>query len=349
MLLRLTHETNLTYGELISETAMELRMAPRQAQDQRRLAFNLALGPATAVTSYFDWLGNIVHAFSIKPFHRQIRVIATSVVETALQAANPLEMPDIWPLTSLADYTLYDYQQFGGPVTDCDALRRFTSVLAPREGVGLGRLAMRMLDVLSEQFEYQQGVTTAASPITEVLEHRRGVCQDFAHLMIAMCRALRIPARYVSGLLHSDRHTYRGATQTHAWCELYFPSTGWVGFDPTNSCIVNSNFVTVAVGRDYRDVPPHKGLFKGAGPETMEVRVTTESLASIPVALHGERFQPLPVPVYSAGLHTPRDASTQQKVQQQQQRADDGSHSHQQQQQQQSFAPPQGRSSCGVP
>ena len=347
MLLRVTHETNLTYQDLISETAMELRMAPRQAQDQRRLAFNLALGPSTTVTSYFDWLGNIVHAFSIKPFHQQIRVVATSVVETAWQSAHPLEMPDAWPLPSLADYALYDYLQFGGPITDCDALRQFVRSLAPREGVGLGRLAMRMLDVLSEKFEYQQGVTTAASPITEVLEHRRGVCQDFAHLMIAMCRALKIPARYVSGLLHSDRHAYRGATQTHAWCELYFPSTGWVGFDPTNSCIVNSNFVTVAVGRDYRDVPPHKGLFKGTGPEAMEVHVTTEALPAMPVGLHGERFQSLPVPVYSAGRHVPPDASTQQKVQQQQQkRADDGTP--QQQQQQQSFAPLRERSSCGV-
>lgn len=337
MLLRVTHDTNLTYTDLISETAMELRMAPRQEQHQHRLAFNLALGPSTAVTSYFDWLGNIVHAFSIKPFHQQIRIIATSVVETARQSVNPLDMPDIWPIASLSDYALYDYLQFGGPVTDCEALRRFAAELAPRQGVSLGRVAMRMLDAISERFEYQKGVTTAASPITDILEHRRGVCQDFTHLMIGLCRALGIPARYVSGLLHSERQAYRGASQTHAWCEVYFPSAGWIGLDPTNSGVVNSSFVTVAVGRDYRDVPPHKGLFKGVGPERMEVHVTTEVLPSVPAGLHGERFQSLPVPVFDIGRHVPRDPASQQKVQQQQQQRLEGEQHHQQQQQQQSL------------
>src|SRR5438105_14754765 len=112
MLLKLTHTSDLTYSDLVSESVMELRMAPRQEQDQHRLAFSLAIGPATSVTSYFDWLGNTVHAFSISAFHRDIRIVATSVVETDRPAADPMTLPDIWPIQADGDYALYDYLQF---------------------------------------------------------------------------------------------------------------------------------------------------------------------------------------------------------------------------------------------
>src|SRR6478672_10141529 len=98
MLLRITHETNLSYSDLINETVMELRMSPRQEQDQHRLSFELSIGPSTSVSSYFDWLGNTVHAFTINAFHRELRILATSVVETEPSEADPLAVPDAWPL-----------------------------------------------------------------------------------------------------------------------------------------------------------------------------------------------------------------------------------------------------------
>src|SRR5471032_322604 len=106
MLLKLTHTTDLTYSDLISESVMELRMAPRQEQDQHRLSFNLAIGPSTQVNSYFDWLANTVHSFTIGPFHRQIRIVATSVVETD-RPRKPVErFIDTWPCPLGEDYTL---------------------------------------------------------------------------------------------------------------------------------------------------------------------------------------------------------------------------------------------------
>src|SRR6476660_4870733 len=118
MLLRLTHTTELAYTDLISESVMELRMAPLQESDQHRLSFQLAIGPATTALSYFDWLGNTVHTFTVNGFHKQIRIVATSVVQTeSTQRTNIEELPDTWPLDAKDyDYTCYDYLQYGGPV-----------------------------------------------------------------------------------------------------------------------------------------------------------------------------------------------------------------------------------------
>jgi transglutaminase-like putative cysteine protease len=322
MLLKITHTTDLTYSDLISESVMELRMAPRQEQDQHRLSFNLAIGPTTQVTSYFDWLANTVHTFTIGPFHRQIRIVATSVVETDRQRKPVEKFIDTWPFPLGDDYTLYDYVHFSGPITDSPKLLELVNVLQPTPGTSLGELALRILHLIAERFEYRKGITTAASPISDVLEKGQGVCQDFTHLMIGMARALGIPARYVSGLIHPGNEAFRGFTQTHAWCELLFPSAGWVGFDPTNNCIVGSNFVKVAVGRDYRDVPPNKGRWQGAGPvkESIDVTVSSQELEFMPPELAAEKVLSLGVPTYPTGGAIHREMAEQQiEVQQVQQ------------------------------
>ncbi len=293
MLLRLTHTTDLSYSDLISESVMELRMAPRQEQDQHRLSFTLAIGPPTSVTSYFDWLGNTVHTFTIAAPHRQIRIIATSVVETDRPRTEVQKFADTWPLPaeSAQDYSLYDYLHFGGPVIDHPRLHELIQPLRPAAGDSLGELAFAILHLIAERFTYKKGITSAASPISDILETSAGVCQDFTHLMIGIARAMSIPARYVSGMVHPDAERYRGFTQTHAWCELYFPSAGWVGFDPANNCIVGANFLKVAIGRDFRDVPPNKGLYRGNAKETIDVKVHSQQLPSVPAELAAERMQ----------------------------------------------------------
>jgi transglutaminase-like putative cysteine protease len=322
MLLKLTHTTDLTYSDLISESVMELRMAPRQEADQHRLSFDLAIGPSAHVTSYFDWLDNTVHTFTVGPFHNQIRIVATSVVETDRPRPQVERFADTWPIPASGDYTLYDFVHFGGPIVDDPKLRELITLLNPTPGASLGELALRMLHLIAERFEYRKGITTAASPITDVLACGAGVCQDFTHLMIGMARALGIPARYVSGMIHPEAERFRGFTQTHAWCELLFPSAGWVGFDPTNNCAVGPHFVKVAVGRDYRDVPPNKGRWQAAGnvTETIEVQVKTEPLSAMPSELAAERVQSISIPTYPTGSALHREmAEHQVAVQQQQQ------------------------------
>src|SRR3954463_5999146 len=115
MLLKITHTTDLTYSDLISESVMELRMVPRQAEDQHRLAFNLAIGPATTPSTYYDWLGNTVHAFTINAFHQQIKIVPPSVFETDRPAREPANIPDTWPVKlGESEYAMYDFLQFGG-------------------------------------------------------------------------------------------------------------------------------------------------------------------------------------------------------------------------------------------
>jgi transglutaminase-like putative cysteine protease len=335
MLLKITHETDLVYTAPINETVMELRMAPRQEQDQHRLSFKLAIGPAAPVTGYFDWLGNLVHAFTINAFHERIRILATSVVQTDRSIIDAAALPDAWPIDPGAlDYDVCDYLRFGALVVDVPPLRELAASLNVRSGMPLGDVAHAILRVIADQFIYEKGVTNAASPISEILAHGRGVCQDFTHLMIGLSRALGIPARYVSGFVHPDAERYRGYTQTHAWCELFFPSAGWIGFDPTNRCMVSDNFVRIAVGRDYRDVPPNRGMFKGNGQERMEVAVHSEELGGVPSGLPAERIEALGIRTMVGNDQTPRDPNNQQVSQQQQQHRD-GELNHQQQQQQQ--------------
>lgn len=336
MLLKITHQTDLSYSDLISESVMELRMAPRQEQDQHRLSFTLGVGPPTSAFSYFDWLGNTVHAFTVNSFHDHIRIVATSVVETDRVRVQPERFLDKWPLPSENfDYATWDYLQFGGPIVDSPKLRELVDILAPEEGMSLGELALRIMHLIADRFTYRKGVTNASTPISEVLEHNSGVCQDFSHLMIALSRAMKIPARYVSGLIHPDAEKYRGFTQTHAWCELLFPSAGWIGFDPANNCTVGENFVKVGLGRNFFDVPPNKGTWRGKAKESIEVGVESEELEEIPPELAAERVQALSIPVYPTGAAGHRDFANQQQEHQQQQERDGDLHQQQSQQQQQ--------------
>jgi len=319
MLLKVTHETTLDYTDLITETVMELRMAPRQQDLQRRLSFSLAIGPSAGVTNYFDWLGNMVHVFSIQPPHKEVKIVATSVVET--RADHSHLGADRWPIPYREEQAFHDFLGFSTIVDDSPQLRELVASLRIAEGTLLSDVARKILDVIDEKFTYEKGVTSATTPVSDVLAHGRGVCQDFTHLMIAMARCLGIPARYVSGVIHSANGNLRGGAQTHAWCELFFPSGGWVGFDPTNKCVINGQFVTVALGRDYRDVPPNRGLYKGKAKEEIAVKVFTQEMHEVPSNLPDEQIERLGVATYpgSAAFGRMKDGRLEEQQQQQQQ------------------------------
>jgi transglutaminase-like putative cysteine protease len=320
MLLELVHETDLNYSDLISESVMELRVTPLQEEGQHRLSFDLEVGPPTGVTSYFDWQGNTVHSFAINRFHNRIRIVATSVVETDRPATNLLSLTDTWPLDASQDHELYDFTHFDGPVVDDPRLGELAEMLRVKRGEPIGRIANRLLDLMTDHFNYQKGITSASSTIAECLEHRSGVCQDFTHVSIGVLRKLGIPARYVSGLAHSDSdRDIRGASQTHAWCELLCPSVGWVGIDPTNHCVVDDNFVKVAVGRHFSDVAPNRGVYKGKATETIDVRVHSHRLEEIPPELAGERMGAIDIPAFPAGSKRQMDYARAQFASQQQQ------------------------------
>jgi transglutaminase-like putative cysteine protease len=146
--------------------------------------------------------------------------------------------------------------------------------------------ALDLVSRIHRDFEYDPSSTTVATPLAEVLEQRRGVCQDFAHVMLSLCRCLRIPARYVSGYLETlpppGQPKLRGADASHAWLALYCPEAtearGWVDLDPTNDCPISDQYITTAVGRDYQDVTPVRGVFYGGGEHSLAVSVDVDRL-----------------------------------------------------------------------
>ncbi|MEM8874272.1 MAG: transglutaminase family protein [Planctomycetota bacterium] len=280
LLLKLTHRTQLDYTETVTESVMELRVMPRQEPDQRRLSFNLAVGPPSSPTSYVDWLGNTVHALTVNAPHRKVVVEATSYVETRREKSPAADLGD--PYDAAPPPALHDFVDFGGPVVKSDLLQTHLDAIAPQPGEPIGAIAGRIMNHIFTSFTYEPGVTTSASPITDLLEGYKGVCQDFTHLMLGLSRALGIPARYVSGLVHPMKESFRGFTQTHAWCELLVGPNLWVGFDPTNNTTVGPEYVKIAIGRDYRDVPPNKGVYRGGSDEMITATVESEVLDTLP-------------------------------------------------------------------
>jgi transglutaminase-like putative cysteine protease len=314
MILEIQHETQLDYSEPVSESITELHMEPANDGEQSCHSFKLRLTPYTQDFRYRDGFGNYVHHFNLLEPHDHVGILAASIVETRrllpdLQlscAVHPLSLPSL-PLEA------YDFLKLRGPVSPTPLLEPLLKAVGPHEGALLGSLLVDIAHYIHDKFEYAPAATLASSPIGDLLSAGKGVCQDFTHLMIAILRSLGIPARYVSGYLHRPG----SESQSHAWCEAWLPDLGWVGIDPTNDCIVNDRFVRVAVGRDFCDVPPNKGIFRGRGYETISVRVATRELERLPALTWQEQLPPLQIPLTAITnrrhLLTVDDEETQQQ------------------------------------
>jgi transglutaminase-like putative cysteine protease len=275
------HITRFTYDEPITESVMEARMQPRSESTQRCMHFGLSTSPASRAMMYQDHDGNIVHHFNIPGRHSRLVVTAEALVDCLPPPGLPDDLgPDAWPrldqLTASGEY--WDS-------LNPSAFARSTDLLeALAREIGLERDAdplstiRRIAGGIYERFEYDQASTHVDSPIDDALQSRRGVCQDFAHVMIALVRTLGVPCRYVSGyLFHQGDGTDRSADgATHAWVEALMPDLGWVGLDPTNNLIAGERHIRVAVGRDYADVPPTRGVYKGVSAVRSELAVAVK-------------------------------------------------------------------------
>ncbi|WP_263381937.1 transglutaminase family protein [Granulicella arctica] len=276
------HLTKFLYSNPVSESMMETRMHPRSDQNQRCLTFHLSVSPRCRVFSYRDHLANQVHHFDIPNQHGQLVIVAESLVD--MQPSNEIPSflaPDAWAeldaMVEQGDYwEMLFPSEFARPTQALDDLAKHLDVRRRDD-------PLMVLHQLNEQiynyFDYKPKSTKVDSPIDVALTSRKGVCQDFAHIMITLVRSkLHIPCRYVSGYLyHGDRHQDRSVNSaTHAWIEALIPQLGWVGFDPTNLLVAGDRHIRTAIGRDYDDVPPTHGMFRGRASSdlTVAVRVT---------------------------------------------------------------------------
>jgi transglutaminase-like putative cysteine protease len=268
MILRVEHTTEFGYDAPIAEAYTELRLRPLEGGGQHCSSFRLRTEPVgLRVREYLDHFGNDVHHFDVLESHERLSVTAVSEVMTPewftgdRRQPTPLELYDYLSPTG--------YAPFAGAVTKLAA--GFTG-----DGSGFDR-ASGLMTAVREELVYEPGATDVQTRADEVLELGRGVCQDFAHVMLAACRCVGIAARYVSGYLYDPRLEGDNAA-SHAWVDIWDEERGWIALDPTHDRGQTESYVRVAVGRDYADVPPTRGVYKGAAHETLTVHVGLISL-----------------------------------------------------------------------
>ncbi len=262
MWLMLEHVTRFRYDAPISEAYTEIRLKPAHDDGQRCSSFALSTEPRNVqVDEYRDRFGNSVHHFDVLEPHDRIAVTVRSEVFTppAFTGSRALTALDRW-----------DFLRGTRSVPLDGAVAELAATVATGEG-GLDD-ARRLMHAVRESMAYERGTTHVHTRADEALADGRGVCQDFSHVLLGVCRARGIPARYVSGYLFDPEHDEEHGA-SHAWVDVFDDARGWVSLDPTHDTEQTERYVRVAIGRDYADVPPTRGVYKGRAAEELEVSV----------------------------------------------------------------------------
>ena len=283
----ITHLTIYNYSDPIADNVMELRMQPRSDTNQRCVRFDLNVSPSAKVVSFKDHLGNALHTFDIPAPHTKLAIKAEAVVEVKDTSPLPNGLArDAWEQIDqqAKHHDFYDMLLPGKFARPTELLEQFAREINwERRGDPLNLLRELTVHIYNK-FDYVQHVTRVDSPIDDALSARRGVCQDFSHIMLALVRQIGIPARYVSGYLYTrkDEGDRSDVDASHAWIEAWLPDLGWVGFDPTNNLIASDRHIRVSVANDYAQASPSRGVFKGKTHTTLEVRVKVSKLDELP-------------------------------------------------------------------
>ncbi len=276
------HQTTYRYPEKIHESYSIVHLQPRSDTTQYCTKFELNVAPRARVFSYADRFGNDVQHFAVLPDHDVLAVIARSSVIT-VRPSTPVVPAPVTYAQLQADPELpwlFDEVRESQYIAFGPELRAFADQVGDPGDDDLVAWFMHAGATIKHEFAYKKEATSVRTTVDESIRLRAGVCQDFAHVLVALCRLNGIPARYVSGYIFSGQEgAVLGADASHAWCEAYLGPAGWVGFDPTNNTLIDDRFAKIGVGRDYRDVSPVRGIYKGASRSTMSVNVAMEALA----------------------------------------------------------------------
>jgi len=280
---RVRHLTEYHYPEPVSVSHHRLHLTPRPQPRQNCRSFRLVIDPLpTVLTERTDYFGNLTNFCDIQQPHQQLSVLAESEIEIHESPTDSLAATLPWETARQATLDEYAPSQF---LFD-SPLVRTTANFADyaRQSFTAQRpflpALLELTGRIHQEFTYDPRATTVATPVAEVFQKRRGVCQDFAHLEIACLRSLGLAARYVSGYLQTnpapDQKKLVGADASHAWLAVYCPGDGWINVDPTNNSLPTLQHLTIAWGRDYGDVTPIRGVILGGGTHRLHVAVTVE-------------------------------------------------------------------------
>ena len=285
---RITHQNHYEYAEVVSLSHNQARLSPRSFVNQTCLNSHIAIDPQPAsFRERKDFFGNRAAYFSIEQPHNILSVTAESDVHIASQTQLISDMP--WEtachiLKTTTDPDLLSVRQFvldSPKVTIAPELTKYAEPSFPT-GRPLIEAVSDLTQRIYNDFEYVPGFTTISTPLSHVFKHRKGVCQDFAHLAIGCLRAMGLAARYISGYLENlpspDTEYLIGSDASHAWFSVYLSNHGWIDFDPTNNLMPYDRHITLAWGRDFADVTPLKGVVLGGGQHALTVSVTVEPI-----------------------------------------------------------------------
>jgi transglutaminase-like putative cysteine protease len=281
---KLAHVTVFSYDGAVSESYNELRLRPRHDETQSCLSFRLTTYPYSKPAAHLDYFNNWVHHFHILPKHNELRVEAEATVlvhPPQYFTANPLPLAE---LDARSEVLKDEYFDWLTPSEYCPVAPQLDDMAKMAESRCDGTVrgfAEAAATLIHETFTYKPGATHVHSSVEDSLASGAGVCQDFSHLLIGLLRQRGVPARYVSGYLvpraaadtRAAMENVIGGHASHAWVQAYIPDTGWIGLDPTAGEFVEERHILVARGRDYGDVPPVRGVYKGHAGQSLSVDV----------------------------------------------------------------------------
>jgi transglutaminase-like putative cysteine protease len=280
----ITHETIYRYQTPVETSSHTVRLQPVRDLTQDVLEYKLEISPPGQAFSYEDVFGNHVLSFKINQPYTELWVRAQAKVRTYhVETHSSLRRTHIplvwmpWQRQMMNPFLLPPEL----PETELRELSGFAMSSAARREYDLLETLIDLNETLHKDFKYIPGATTFETSAFDVFQERRGVCQDFANLFICLARLIGVPARYRVGYIHTgaEYHNQIQSEASHAWAEVYLPSVGWRGFDPTNGCLVDLDHIRVAAGRNYRDATPTAGtLYAGGHGEQLEVSVRVKRI-----------------------------------------------------------------------
>jgi len=270
------HVTKYTYPEPVRDSANQIMLYPLKDQYQSLQSQRISITGEPVLEVYQDYYGNEVGSFMKSTPHTELRIDSTISVIT---------LPRLLPANDTpTDQQWQNLQEIRYMVPYIDFLKQEVFTALPElqkvadagfyKTVSVFTAVKQLNEYVYKNFQYIKGITSVSTTLDEIWQLKAGVCQDFAHILLSMLRLLCIPARYVSGYVCPHDHTLRGEGATHAWVEAYIPFYGWLGLDPTNNCFVNDLHVRLAIGRNFSDVSPVRGTYKGTAKQTLEVGVS---------------------------------------------------------------------------
>ncbi len=275
---KIRHITHYKYEEPVRDSASQIMLYPIKDDHQEVVQHTIAITANPPVSTYTDYFGNEVGTFT-HPFPHSELLIDSKLEVITQSRTIPLDSsPTVeqWSqLEKLKNQLAFIDFYKTEPFTDSSEIKKVVEDENCAACTPL-KVVEDFTRYIFENFKYQKGITTVESTLDEIWKLKSGVCQDFAHMLLYMLRLVDIPARYVSGYVCPHKTDMRGEGATHAWVEAYLPLAGWVGYDPTNNCMVNDYHVRLAVGKNFTDCSPVKGTYRGTAGHTLDVTVSVQ-------------------------------------------------------------------------